>query len=77
MAEFIQAFELNAEEAGYHPGSRQNDVFLMETLEGLINKEIRTQLFAGGMEAPSTYKDLRRRLITINNNLEREKLREA
>ncbi|KAF8217677.1 hypothetical protein K438DRAFT_1952556 [Mycena galopus ATCC 62051] len=56
---------------------KHNDVFLMETLEGLINKEIQIQLFAGGMEAPQTYKELRRCLTTINNNLEHEKLREA
>ncbi|KAF8167024.1 hypothetical protein K438DRAFT_1983854 [Mycena galopus ATCC 62051] len=77
MAKFIQVLELNAEEAGYHPSSKHDDIFFMEMLEGLINKEIQTQLFAGGMEAPQMYKELRRHLNTISNNLEREKLREA
>lgn len=74
LADFLQAFELNAEEAGYHPGNSIHDTFLCQTLEALISDEVRRQLYAGGIEIPGQYRDLKKRLMTINGILERGKV---
>lgn len=81
LTDFIQVFELNAEEAGYSPNEeltrdRHHDRFLTETLETLINDEVRDLLYAGG-RVPNEYQGLRDRLIDINGTMERKKLRAA
>lgn len=79
LADFIQVFELNAEEAGYAPNDFESshNTFLVETLENLVNDEVKDQLYAGGIEIPDNYWDFKSRLITINGVLERKKLRAA
>jgi hypothetical protein len=79
LTDFIQAFELNAEQAGYRPNDKDShhNMFLVETLENLVNEEVRKQLYAGGVEIPEDYQGLKSRLTTINGILERKKLREA
>jgi hypothetical protein len=81
LTDFIQAFELNAEEAGYNPngdqaGYRHHDRFLTETLETLVNEEVRDLLYAGG-RVPNDYQGLRDRLMDISGTMERKKLRAA
>lgn len=81
LTDFIQAFELNAEEAGYDPNAelaqdRHHDRFLTETLETLIGDEVRDLLYAGG-RVPHDYRRLRDRLMEISGTMERKKLREA
>jgi hypothetical protein len=81
LTDFLQAFELNAEEAGYNPNGetaedRHYDRFLVETLENLINEDVQLQLYAGG-NVPKTYPELKDRLIEISGNMERLKLRQA
>jgi hypothetical protein len=79
LADFIQAFELNAEEAGYAPNAKEShhDAFLVETLENLISEDVRDQLYAGGVEIPADYAGLKKRLTTIGTVMERKKLRAA
>ena len=74
LADFIQAFELNAEEAGYQPGKPIHDTFLCQTLEALVSDGVRRQLYAGGFEIPNQYNLLKRRLMTIYGVMERGKL---
>jgi hypothetical protein len=69
LTEFLQVFELNTEEAGYMPGEPHVDVFLMETLERLIDRKIRIQLYAGGLEVPETYEEMKLRLLIIDRNI--------
>lgn len=75
LAEFISAFELNAEEAGYSPEERHQEVFLVKLLEDLVVDEVRHQLYAGGTRVPEHYQDLKEKLLVIAGNLEREKAR--
>lgn len=80
LADFIQAFELNAEEAGYDPHDDlhgHHNQFLCENLENLVNEEVRTQLYAGGVEIPEDYAGMKARMMTISRILERQKLRKA
>jgi hypothetical protein len=74
LADFLQAFELNAEEAGYQPGKVEHDTFLCQTLEALIADGVRRQLYAGGIEIPGEYRNLKKRLLTISSIMERGKL---
>jgi hypothetical protein len=74
LADFLQAFELNAEEAGYLPSELGHDTFLCQTLEALISDEVRHQLYAGGIEIPGDYWGLKKRLTTISSILEHGKL---
>lgn len=73
LADFLQSFELTAEEAGYTPGLDIYDTFLCQTLESLVWDEIRKQLYAGGTEVPGEYLALKRRMQVIAGNMEREK----
>jgi hypothetical protein len=75
--QLTQAFELNTEEVGYMPGEPHADVFLMETLERLIDRKIRVQLYAGGLEVPETYEEMKRRLLIIDRNIVRMKIEAA
>jgi hypothetical protein len=50
------------------------DTLLVETMEGLINNEVRDQLYVGGIELLQTYRELKKRLVTISGILERKKL---
>ncbi|KAJ6590672.1 hypothetical protein DFH09DRAFT_1307207 [Mycena vulgaris] len=79
LADFIQVFKLNTEEAGYNPHNEygDHDQFLCENLENLVNLEVRTQLYAGGIEIPEDYLGLKRRMMTIGRVLECQKLRDA
>jgi hypothetical protein len=79
LTDFIQAFELNAEEAGYAPNDYNThyNTFLVETLENLVNDDVRAQLYAGGIEVPEDYQGLKRRLTAISRVMERKKLRAA
>ena len=79
LTDFIQVFELNAEEAGYAPNDTQThyNTFLVETLENLVNGDVRAQLYAGGIEVPEDYQGLKRRLMAISQVMERKKLRAA
>ena len=79
LADFIQAFELNAEEAGYDPNGTAGtfDAFLVQTLKNLVDKEVRNRLYAGGVAVPVTYKGLKERFETINGIMEEEKLQNA
>ncbi|KAJ7704569.1 hypothetical protein B0H17DRAFT_1193777 [Mycena rosella] len=79
LANFIQAFELNAEEAGYHLYSEhgEHNQFLCENLENLVNPEVHSQLYAGGIEIPEDYLMMKKRMMTIGRILEPEKLRNA
>lgn len=77
LADFLQSFELTAEEAGYTPGNPNFDTFLCQLLETLISDEVRRQLYAGGVEIPGIYWDLKKRLLVINSIMERGKLLKA
>jgi len=77
LAEFLSAFELNAEEAGYSPVERHQEVFLVKLLEDLVADEVRNQLYAGGNRVPERYRDLKEKLLVIAGNLEREKARRS
>jgi len=77
LAEFISAFELNAEEAGYSREERHQEVFLVKLLEDLVADEVRSQLYAGGTRVPERYRDLKEKLLVIAGNLEREKARKS
>ena len=76
---FLQQFELDAELAGYAPNAANTgyNTFLVELLEDLVNSEISSQVYAGGVSVPDTYKGFKDRLLVINGNLEREKLRKS
>ncbi len=74
LTDFLQSFELNAEEAGYHAGATSDDTFLCQIVEKNVSNEVRTQLYAGGIQIPKQYRDLKERLTMISNNIEREKL---
>jgi hypothetical protein len=74
LANFIPAFELNAEEAGHTPGLPHTDAMLCQLLEALVDGEIRTRLYAGGNEIPGRYRDFKKRLMTISGVMEREKI---
>jgi hypothetical protein len=78
LTDFIQAFELNAEEAGYDPNGedKHHDAFLVETLENLINEDVRDRLYSGG-DVPEDYGGLRDKLIKVSGIMERQKLRTA
>ncbi len=79
FVEFIQQFELDAELAGYSPNSATTgyNAFLVELLEDLVAKELIEQVYAGGNQVPDTYKGFKDRLMVINGNQERKKLRAA
>jgi hypothetical protein len=49
----------------------------METLERLINRKIRVQLYAGGLEVPETYEEMKWRLLIIDHNIMRMKIKAA
>jgi hypothetical protein len=74
LADFLQSFELTAEEAGYTPGLPIYDTFLCQTLESLVWDKIRKQLYAGGTEVPGDYPSLKKRLQVIAGNMERERM---
>ncbi|KAF7349650.1 hypothetical protein MSAN_01691400 [Mycena sanguinolenta] len=77
LADFIQAFKLNVEEAGYEPGNPTCDTLLVNLLETLITDEVRHVLYTGGIEIPNDHRSLKQRLVTIGGVLERKKLRAA
>ncbi|KAJ6459183.1 hypothetical protein C8R47DRAFT_1226722 [Mycena vitilis] len=77
LADFLQSFELTAEEAGYTPGDPNFDTFLCQLLETLVSDEVRRQLYAGGVEIPGVYRDLKKRMLVINSIMERGKLLKA
>jgi hypothetical protein len=70
LADFLSAFELNAELAGYDHEEPNTERYLVEILKDLVADEVRVQLYAGGFDIPTRYGDLKRRLLTIAGNLE-------
>jgi hypothetical protein len=74
LADFLQAFELNVEEAGYQPSKVERGTFLCQTLEALIADGVRRQLYAGRIEIPGEYWYLKKRLLTISSIMEHGKL---
>jgi hypothetical protein len=74
LADFLQAFELNAEEARYQPSKVEHDTFLCQTVEAFIADRVRCQLYAGGIEIPGEYQNLKKRLLTISSIMEHGKL---
>jgi hypothetical protein len=74
LGDFLSTFELNAEEAGYHPGDPKDDTMLCQALEHLVADEVRNQLYAGGIRVPRNYGALKERLETIAEVLERGRL---
>jgi hypothetical protein len=49
----------------------------VETMENLVNEDVRAQLYTGGIEVPEDYQGLKRRLTAISRVMERKKLRAA
>jgi hypothetical protein len=76
LADFLQAFKLNAEEAGYIARRDHNKAFLCRLVEENISTEIRTQLYAGGIAIPRNYQVLKEHLMTIASILECRRLYE-
>ena len=72
LADYIQTFELNAEEAGYQVGNPLNDTFLCQTITVLVTEEVRAKLFASGTAIPRVYGDLKERLLVISGVMEQE-----
>ena len=79
LTEFFQNFELLAEQAGYTPNSDPcpYDNFLIELLEGLVNPEITGPMYVGGGALLTKYSEWRARLVQIEGNLNREKMRKG
>lgn len=77
LTEFFQQFELNADQAGYSPNSPDTgyNSFLNELLEDLVNHDIVSQIYIGGTTLPTTYAGFKERLIQIDANRERERIR--
>nr|GAT46779.1 predicted protein [Mycena chlorophos] len=78
LVEFLQQFELNAEQAGYSPHDPLGDydAFLIELLEDNVNSEITSQIYIGGTVVPDKYVDFKKRLVQIDGNLQRAKIRQ-
>ena len=77
LAEFVSAFELNAEEAGYSLDEPLQEEFLISLLEDHVADEVRHQLHAGGARVPRNYWDLKEKLLAIAGNIERERARKT
>ena len=77
FSEFIQQFELYAEQAGYPVDGGSNDRFLIELLEDLVNNEIISQIYLGGVALPTTYKAFKERLVQVDGNRQRSLIRQS
>jgi hypothetical protein len=68
---FLQQFELDTELTGYAPNAATTyyDQFLIELLEDLISHKISSQVYAGWVQVPNTYKVFKEHLVIINGNL--------
>lgn len=77
LNEFLQQFELNAEQAGYSPHDQTTDynAFLIELLEDNVSEDIMSQMYVGGSAVPTTYTGFKARLIQIDGNRQRGKIR--
>jgi hypothetical protein len=75
LTEFLSQFELQAVMAGYLLD--KTDKFLIELLEGLVNDEIVSQMFLGGVALPTTYKEYKERLVQIDGNRQRSLIRRS
>lgn len=76
LTEFLQQFEILAEQAGYSVAKDTAfNAFLIELLESNVSHNLIKNMYVGGSAIPTTYNDFKMRLWQIDANYQRELIR--